>query len=342
MELFIDSVELSLIEEYFSLSIFKGITTTPTFFLRNGIMNYENEIKKILEIGNAQVHIEAMGTTVDEIVQSAKRNSAIGDNIVSKIPVSKNGIRAVKALKDLGIRTNIHLIFSVNQAILAARSGADYICPLLGRLHDIGINAFQVLEDIIHIIKTYHLDVKVMASSIRSPDDVKKACIAGVHAITIPPFVLKKMFHHPLTGTGIEKFSQDILYSRQVNEVMKTRDELPLLEINFVLYDALAVMTQKKIGIVIIVDKTGKLKGIVTDGDIRRILNNSKDNINKKVSEIMNKNPKVIKDSIYIAEALKIMEQNRITALIVVNDSQVPIGYLNIHDILPHTMMGEI
>jgi transaldolase len=242
----------------------------------------------------------------------------------------------VKILKDLGIKTNVHLIFSVNQGILAAKAGADYICPLLGRMHDIGINAFQVLEDILRVIKTYNMKTKVMASSIRSPDDVKKASLLGADAITIPPAILEKMFHHPLTGTGIEGFNRDVLYSQQVNEVMKTRDDLPVAGMDISLYDALAIMTREKIGLVIVVNDKKELAGIVTDGDIRRILINSKDNLNRGVKEIMNRNPITIKDSIFVVQALEQMEEKRITTLVVVNDTNIPIGYLNLHDILPH------
>ena len=230
----------------------------------------------------------------------------------------------------------MHLIFSVNQAILAAKAGAHYICPLLGRMHDIGINAFQVLKDIISVKKTCNLDVKIMASSIRSPDDVKKAGIIGVDAITIPPDILEKMFHHPLTGIGIEKFNREILYSKQVNEVMKTHKDLPLAGMDLSLYDSLKIMTQKKIGIVVIVNEKNELTGIVTDGDIRRILNNSKENINEEIKNIMNKNPIVVKDTIFLAQALEIMEEKRITTIVVINDKNIPIGYLNLHDLLPH------
>ncbi|MBN2441197.1 MAG: CBS domain-containing protein [Spirochaetales bacterium] len=336
MELFIDSAELSSIKEYFSLSIFTGITTTPTFFFRNNIMDYENEIKKILQIEKAEVHIEALGNTVEEIVENSKKNHGMGENIVSKIPISKNGIRSIQILKKLGIKTNMHLIFSVNQAIMAGKAGADYICPLLGRMHDIGINAFGVLEDITRVIKTYNLGAKVMASSIRSPDDVQKAAIIGVDAVTIPPPILEKMFYHPLTGIAIEKFNQDVLYSRQVNQLMKTKNYLPLADMDSSLYDTLAIMTQKKIGLVIVINKQNELMGIVTDGDMRRILNSNKDNLNKSIKEIMNKNPVVIHDTMFLAQALEIMEEKRITTLVVINEKNIPIGYLNLHDILPH------
>ena len=334
MELFIDSADIELIKKFYDLSIFKGITTTPTFFYKQKIYDYENEIKKIGKIIEGQIHIEAIGKNVKEIVDNAKYNNSLGSNIVSKIPISAEGIQAVKILKEYDIKTNIHLIFSLNQAVLAARSGADYICPLIGRMNDIGGNGFDVLANIINMIKGYGFDTKVMASSIRNPEDVTKSLLLGVDAITLPPDIISMMFIHPLTNIGVNNFQKDIQLCKKVSALMKTSDDMPFVNENSSFYETLTMMTEKKIGIGIIVDKENKLKGIITDGDIRRILIKSRDSINKKVHEVMNDKPITVAGEISAADALNIMEENRVTILVVVNDKRIPVGYIGIHDIL--------
>ena len=333
MDFFIDTANIESIKELYKLSIFKGITTTPTFFYKQGICDYVNEIKKISNHIDGEIHIEALGKTVDEIVNNAKYNRSIGNNIVSKIPVSKEAIQAVKILKKENIKTNIHLIFSLNQAILAAQAGADYICPLIGKVNDISYNAFGLLKDIVKTINNYKFDTKIMASSIRSPEDVTRSLKLGVDAITIPPKIISMMFDHPLTDINVEAFTKDIQLSRKINSIMKTVDDLPLVKEDSTLHETLIKMTEKKIGIGIVIDSKNILRGIITDGDIRRIIINSKEYMNKKVTEVMNKNPITVNCEIFASTALEIMEKHRITTLVVVNNSNIPIGYLGIHDI---------
>ena len=333
VNLFIDSANTKLIKELYNLSIFKGITTTPTFFYKDGIYDFENEIKKINKLITGEIHIEALGKNKNEIVNIAKYNNSLGNNIVAKIPINKESIQAVKILKKHSIKTNIHLIFSLNQAVLAAKSGADYICPLLGRMNDIGANGFDLLKDIITVFNYYKFSTKIMASSIRSPEDVIKSLRLGIDAITIPPDIINMMFKHPLTNIGTEIFAQSIQLSKKVKDLMKTSKEMPIVRENFTLYETLITMTEKKVGIGIIINSENILVGIITDGDIRRTIINSKDSINKKVTDIMNKNPITIDSETYISEALEIMENNRITTLIIVNESNTPLGFLGIHDI---------
>jgi TalC/MipB family fructose-6-phosphate aldolase len=333
IDLFIDSANIKLIKELYKLSIFKGITTTPTFFYKEGNYDFENEIKKINKIVNGEIHIEALGKDKNEIVNIAKHNNSLGNNIVAKIPINKESIQAVKILKKQKIKTNIHLIFSLNQAILAAEAGADYICPLLGRMNDIGANGFNLLKDIINVFKYYKFPTKIMASSIRSPEDVIKSIKLGIDAITIPPDIINMMFKHPLTNIGTETFMQSIQLSKKIKDIMKTSKEMPIVKENYTLYKTLITMTEKKIGIGIIINEKNILTGIITDGDIRRTIINSKDSINKKVTDVMNKNPITVNSETYISEALEIMENNRITTLIIVNDLYIPIGFLGIHDI---------
>jgi len=210
MKLFIDSADAKKISELVKLNIFHGITTTPTFFWRLGISNWRDEIRRILDIYELEVHIEALGESVDEIVLEALKNAALGKTVVSKIPMSCAGLEAAVKLHRQGVRINMHLIFSLNQAVLAALAGCEYICPLIGRLNDAGNDGHRLIKEIVHFLnQEEEILTKVMASSIRNPDDVRRAVLNGVDAITIPPEIISSLFTHPLTDKGYAQFVKD-------------------------------------------------------------------------------------------------------------------------------------
>lgn len=334
MEIYIDSADRNIVENFTGFQFLDGITTTPTFFCKHNIKNIDDEIRALSEIVDGSVHVEAWGENSEEIIQHGKKNASLGKNIVSKIPVSAEGIKAVEVLKKEGIKTNMHLIFSVNQAILAAKAGADYVCPLIGRLHDISGNSLDILENIVKVIKGNNLQTKVMASSIRSPEDIEKALLCGVDAITIPPPIFEAMFRHPLTNAGIEIFEKDALLLCQIGRIMKTGEDLPIIHENSILIEALTVMTEKNIGLCIVLDHHQEVCGIITDGDIRRMLKKDRNGIQSNVSDIMNQHPLSVDPSCTTREALNLMEEKRITTLIVTDSGGQLVGYANLHDIL--------
>jgi transaldolase len=334
MEFYIDSADLDVIREYSTLKLFSGVTTTPTFFWRQKITDSELHIKRIIEAIDGSIHVEAMGSSCDEIAEHARRNFQISSRIVSKIPFSKPGLKAVRMLKNEGINSNVHLIFSVSQAVFAAESGADFICPLVGRLNDIDGNGLQMIKNIISVIKGYHYPTKIVAASIRGHEEVTQCLLLGVDAVALPPKIIKLMFSHPLTDIGTEWFYRDMIINGRVKEVMKHGPDMPILNTQCTLLHALTVMTEKKIGLGIIVDSNNVLAGIITDGDIRRYLKDADHNINKPVREIMNKSPETADAAAPLCRVIERMEQKRITAIVITNDNAEPIGYLNLHDLL--------
>jgi TalC/MipB family fructose-6-phosphate aldolase len=334
MEFYIDSADLGVIKENSTLSLFSGVTTTPTFFEHQKITDSESHIRRIIEVIDGSVHIEAMGSNYDEVVEHARRNFQISNRIVSKIPFSKQGLKAVRILKNEGIRSNVHLVFSVSQAVLAAESGADFICPLIGRLNDIDGNGLQMIKNIVSVIKGYGYPTKIVAASIRSHEEVTQCLLCGVDAITLPPKIIKLMFSHPLTDIGTERFYCDMIINGCVKGVMKQGLDMPILNTQSTLLHTLAIMTEKKIGLGIIVDSNKVLAGIITDGDIRRYLKDADHDVNKPIGEIMNKSPETADADTPLCRVLEQMEQKRITEIVITNGNTEPIGYLNLHDLL--------
>lgn len=334
MEFYIDSADLDVIKEYSALSLFSGVTTTPTFFWRQKITDSESHIRCIIEAIDGSVHIEAMGSNCDEIVEHARRNFQISNRIVSKIPFSKQGLKAVRILKNEGIRSNVHLVFSVSQAVLAAKSGADFICPLIGRLNDIDGNGLQMIKNIVSVIKGCSYPTKIVAASIRSHEEVTQCLLCNVDAVTLPPKIIELMLSHPLTDIGTERFYRDMVINGRVKEVMKHGLDMPILNTHCTLLHALVVMTEKKIGLGIVVDSNKVLAGVITDGDIRRYLKDAYHDVNKPISDIMNKSPETADAAAPLCRVLEQMEQKRITEIVITNDNTEPIGYLNLHDLL--------
>ena len=207
MKLFIDSADISEILPLWELKIFSGIITTPIFFERLGIRNWRETIREITKQHDIEVHVEALGTNKEEILEEAFRNLELGNSIVSKIPINFEGIKASAELSEKGIPTNLHLIFSLNQSVLASKTGTKYICPLIGRLNDIGADGHGILREIVEYFRgETSFKPRVMASSIRTLEDVRQAVMAGVDAITIPPSVIRKILSHPLTDLGLLDF----------------------------------------------------------------------------------------------------------------------------------------
>lgn len=208
MKIFLDTANVSDISQY--ASIIDGVTTNPTLMAqeRTGY-NIRDHIATIAEIICGPVSVEAMSQTVPEIVQEAEELANISHNIVIKIPMTEEGLKATKVLSSRDIKTNVTLIFSANQALLAAKAGATYASIFVGRLDDIGHNGMGVVCDALEIYRQHGLETQLITASVRHPLHVLDAAKLGSHAITIPPKVLSLMFRHNLTDTGLKKFSDD-------------------------------------------------------------------------------------------------------------------------------------
>jgi transaldolase len=209
MQIFIDSANVAQIKEAWEMGIISGVTTNPSLIAREGV-RLETRIKEILEIVKAgPVNVEAIGKTARQLVADAKILAAWSPQVVVKIPMNNEGLKAIKELRSLGIKTNATLVFSASQCILAAQAGANYISPFLGRLEDQGESPSQLLTDIKAIWRMHNIDTKIIAASIRKPEHAVLSAVLGAHIATIPYPVLSDMLRHPLTDAGIKRFEAD-------------------------------------------------------------------------------------------------------------------------------------
>lgn len=212
MKFFIDTANLDEIKEAHNLGILDGVTTNPSLIAREGIAGrsaFENHIKTICELTQAPVSAEAVSLTREEMVVEARSLSQIDPHVVVKIPMTLDGLRAVKELSEEGIKTNVTLVFSPLQALMAAKAGATYISPFVGRLDDIALDGMKVIEQIIDVFANYLFEAEVIVASIRNPLHVLAAARLGADIATIPFKVIEQLAQHPLTDIGIDKFLKD-------------------------------------------------------------------------------------------------------------------------------------
>ncbi|SFA96619.1 fructose-6-phosphate aldolase [Clostridium frigidicarnis] len=208
MELFIDTAIVSEIKEANEMGIISGVTTNPSLIAKSG-RDFKEVIGEITSIVNGPISAEVVSLNCKDMVKEALELVKIHENIVIKLPMCEEGLKATKILTENGIKTNITLIFSSAQALLAARAGATYVSPFLGRLDDIGMDGMNLIEEIVEIFQIHGIESKIIAASIRNPIHVTNAARIGAHIATVPLNVLKQMTKHPLTDAGIEKFLKD-------------------------------------------------------------------------------------------------------------------------------------
>jgi len=209
MKIFIDTANLMEIKKAKALGLVDGVTTNPTLLAKEK-ENPETLIRKISEEVKGPINVEVTGTTYEEILREAKILATWGEEIVIKIPITEEGLRAVRSLSQEGIKTNVTLIFSPSQAILAAKAGATYICPFLGRLDDVSFNGLQLIQQIREIYQNYdEFQTQIIVASVRHPIHVIEAARMGAEIVTIPPAILEQMVRHPLTDRGISQFLED-------------------------------------------------------------------------------------------------------------------------------------
>ncbi|MCQ5376176.1 MAG: fructose-6-phosphate aldolase [Methanomassiliicoccales archaeon] len=208
MKIFIDSANVEQIKEVASWGILDGVTTNPTLVAKEKT-EFKSLIHQICDIVDGPISVEAVSLTADEIINEARSLAALHRNIVIKIPMTEEGLKATKKLSDEGIKVNMTLVFSPAQALFAAKAGAKYISPFVGRLDDVGHSGMELVGQILDILDNYDLESEVIVASVRHPGHVIEAAMMGAHIATVPYDVLKKMFRHPLTDVGIERFLKD-------------------------------------------------------------------------------------------------------------------------------------
>jgi len=209
MKIFLDTANIDEIRETVSLGVIDGVTTNPSLISKENRGDYKDVMKEICDIVQGPVSAEVVSDDCDEMIRQAHDLVKISDHIVIKIPLIAEGIKAVKQLSADNINTNVTLCFSANQAILAAKAGATYISPFVGRLDDVGIDGMGLIADIVEIYENYAFSTQVLVASIRHTQHVLDSATLGADVATIPTKVLMQMLKHPLTDTGIAAFNKD-------------------------------------------------------------------------------------------------------------------------------------
>lgn len=208
MLFFIDTANVEEIKEAQSLGILSGVTTNPSLVAKENV-SFHDRLREITDIVSGSVSAEVISLKAEEMIEEGKDLAKIAPNITVKVPMTPDGLKAVKALTDLGIKTNVTLIFNANQALLAARAGATYVSPFVGRLDDIGQNGMELISTIAEMFDIHGIESQIIAASIRHPMHVTEAALHGAHIATIPFNVINQLCKHPLTDQGIEKFLAD-------------------------------------------------------------------------------------------------------------------------------------
>lgn len=208
MEFYIDTADVPQIRKYWDMGIIDGVTTNPTLIAKAG-RNFREVINEITGIVKGPISVEAVSTKAGDLVEEARGLAKFGEHVVVKIPMTDEGLKAVKQLSALGVKTNVTLVFSSAQALLAAKAGATYLSIFVGRLDDRGQDGMEVVYETCRMLSNYGMPTKVITASIRHPRHVVEAALAGSHVATIPPDILDKMLRHPLTDDGLRLFLQD-------------------------------------------------------------------------------------------------------------------------------------
>ncbi|HAE14721.1 MAG: fructose-6-phosphate aldolase [Chitinophagales bacterium] len=212
MKFFIDTANLEEIKEAAALGILDGVTTNPSLMAKVGVSgeeNIRNHYKAICEIVDGDISAEVIATDYDGIIREGKELAALHPNIVVKVPMIKDGVKAIRWFTDNGIRTNCTLVFSAGQAILAAKAGATYLSPFIGRIDDINWDGMDLIAQIVHIYNVHGFDTQVLAASIRNPMHIVKCAEAGADVVTCPLSSIMGLFKHPLTDIGLAQFLAD-------------------------------------------------------------------------------------------------------------------------------------
>ena len=208
MKIFLDTASIESIKKFADMGVVDGITTNPTLISKEK-GHPEDIMREIVRIVKGPVNLEVVATKTEEMIEEGLRLKKFGDNVVVKVPMTMDGLKAVRKLSEDKIKSNVTLIFSSNQALLAAKAGASYVSPFIGRLDDAGQEGMAVIKEIVQIFKNYDYQSEVLVASVRHPIHVIEAGRIGAHIVTLPPDILGKMLTHPLTDKGLSLFLSD-------------------------------------------------------------------------------------------------------------------------------------
>lgn len=211
MRFFIDTANVNQIREVQEMGIISGVTTNPSLIAKEGRDYYETlkEISQIVPFGSISGEVKATLTKAEDMIKEGIEISELAENLTVKLPMTAEGLKATKELSAKGIETNVTLVFTVNQALLAANAGATYVSPFIGRIDDVNMDGMRLIEDIANVFYMHAIDTQIIAASVRNTTHVTQCALAGADIATVPYDVLMKMVSHPLTESGIEKFARD-------------------------------------------------------------------------------------------------------------------------------------
>jgi TalC/MipB family fructose-6-phosphate aldolase len=335
MELYLDSANPNEISAAFNLGIFYGLTTTPTFLQRQGVSNVDAwllETSKHVPV----IQVEALGASASEIVAEAHRLLALGmprETTVFKIPVSLHGVEACARLSKEGIMTNVHLIYTPQQAYMAMNSGATYVCPLVGRLQDQGTDALALVDSIVAFNERHGYASKVMFSSVRHSEHVRNAMDLGVDAVTVPWSVAQQLPNNHLTSLGTAQFDED--HRRMTVRVADVlRPDQAILSPDTPVRDALVAMTVSGLGAVVLAEQ-GRAVGLFTDGDLRRLMERqgTLDVHASLRSAHALKAPHAVASSALLNDAYRRFAETKVDQLLVEDESGKALGLIDIQDL---------
>ncbi|MFM1651174.1 fructose-6-phosphate aldolase [Brevibacillus sp. B_LB10_24] len=208
MRFFIDTANVEEIREIHEWGIISGVTTNPSLVAKEG-RDFIEALKEIIDLVDGPISAEVISTDAKGMIEEGEKLASLSKNIVVKIPMTEEGLKAVKALSKRKIKTNVTLIFNANQALLAARAGATYVSPFVGRLDDIGYDGLKLIKEIVEIFAVHDIETEIIAASVRHALHVTEAARIGAEIATVPYKVLKQLLHHPLTDSGLQKFLAD-------------------------------------------------------------------------------------------------------------------------------------
>ena len=301
---------------------------------KEGITDIDGTIVKLSKIVPI-LQIEALGNTAEEVLAEAERQIKLGldpTKTVFKIPVSLEGVRACKMLRDKGLLVNVHLVYTLQQAYMAMQAGATYVCPLVGRLQDQGHDALALVEQCVDAVEIYGYDTKIMFSSVRTVEHVRNAINIGVHTITVPLKILKQLTENNFTTVGTDQFIMDTrLMMVKVKEAINGIN--PVVSEDTNITDAIIKLTEYNFGAITVVKKDGSIKGVFTDGSLRKLLGEKgRDILTKKLSDLEYREPISIDGNVLLNEANNLFKKTNVDT-IVVTDNGKPVGMLDIQDL---------
>ncbi|MGQ0765476.1 MAG: transaldolase family protein [Gemmatimonadota bacterium] len=343
MQLYLDSVDFREIEQALDFGFIKGLTTTPTFMHRHGITDIDGAIVRLSAMV-PELQVEALGDSSDAIVAEAERLLALPLTRppVFKVPISNVGVTACRRLTDHGHRVNVHLIYTLNQAYMALEAGAAFICPLAGRMQDQGHDAIQLFRDCVDVIDRYGYPAKVMFSSVRHAEHVRQAMLSGAHVCTMPFSVLRNLCENTLTALGTAQFREHTtLMTTRVRDVIRPSN--PVCRGDDTLTSAMVKMTESRLGAVVVVDPSGVVAGVFTDGDLRRRLQDDGRHIlDRTLAEIgYSPSPVTIGADSLIADGVRLIKQREVDSIIAIDEAGRPVGVLDVQDLVRLGLLGQ-